>query len=223
MSSALRACARSLGFLMGYNKLILVIIKILQTSIAYCSTVEQYRTRSSTCMNLLHADMSKNRCACVFRKDKLLHQSSYINSVCDVFVHMTYRNTIQTTLTVHTLTVSTSWDDGVHWSFSQQSPMTPGLPTRHLETWLSFRESCSSELAYRCPVSTPRLGVPYLQSPAEWEICPSVSACFYNNNNNNNNNNRNNSFICIAARMLDYTISATQDSAYNITQIIIWT
>jgi len=28
-------------------------------------------------------------------------------------------------------------------------------------------------------------------------------------------------FICIAARMLDYTISATQDSAYNITQIII--
>jgi len=25
----------------------------------------------------------------------------------------------------------------------------------------------------------------------------------------------NNGFICIAARMLDYTISATQDSAYN--------
>jgi len=32
---------------------------------------------------------------------------------------------------------------------------------------------------------------------------------FYNNNNNNNNNG----FIRIAARMLDYTISATQDSA----------
>jgi len=37
---------------------------------------------------------------------------------------------------------------------------------------------------------------------------------------NNNNNNNNGFFICIAARMLDYTISATQDSAYNITQII---
>jgi len=33
----------------------------------------------------------------------------------------------------------------------------------------------------------------------------------------------NNGFICIAARMLDYTISAAQDSAYNRTQIIIWT
>jgi len=43
----------------------------------------------------------------------------------------------------------------------------------------------------------------------------------YNNNNNNNNNN--NVFICIAARMLDYTIYATQDNAYNITQIIIST
>jgi len=31
----------------------------------------------------------------------------------------------------------------------------------------------------------------------------------------------NNGFICVEARMLDYTISATQDSAYNITQIII--
>jgi len=31
----------------------------------------------------------------------------------------------------------------------------------------------------------------------------------------------NNGFICIAARMLYYTISATQHSAYNITQIII--
>jgi len=38
---------------------------------------------------------------------------------------------------------------------------------------------------------------------------------------NNNNNNNNNGFICIVARMLDYTISAMQDSAYNITQIII--
>jgi len=28
-------------------------------------------------------------------------------------------------------------------------------------------------------------------------------------------------FICIAARMLDYTIYAMQDGAYNITQIII--
>jgi len=27
----------------------------------------------------------------------------------------------------------------------------------------------------------------------------------------------NNGFVCIAARMLDYRISATQDSAYNIT------
>jgi len=36
----------------------------------------------------------------------------------------------------------------------------------------------------------------------------------------NNNNNNNNGFVCIAARMLDYTISATQDSAYNRTQII---
>jgi len=39
--------------------------------------------------------------------------------------------------------------------------------------------------------------------------------------NNNNNNNNNNGFICIAVRLLDYTISSTQDSAYNITQIII--
>jgi len=31
----------------------------------------------------------------------------------------------------------------------------------------------------------------------------------------------NNGFICIAARMLDYTVSVTQDSAYNITQIVI--
>jgi len=36
-----------------------------------------------------------------------------------------------------------------------------------------------------------------------------------------NNNNNNNGFICIAARMLDYTIPAMQDSAYNITPIII--
>jgi len=36
-----------------------------------------------------------------------------------------------------------------------------------------------------------------------------------------NNNINNNGFICIAARMLDYTISATQDSAYNRTLIII--
>jgi len=28
-------------------------------------------------------------------------------------------------------------------------------------------------------------------------------------------------FICIAARILDYTISAKQDSAYNITRTII--
>jgi len=33
----------------------------------------------------------------------------------------------------------------------------------------------------------------------------------------------NNGFICTAARMLDYTISAAHDSAYNVTQIIIWT
>jgi len=33
----------------------------------------------------------------------------------------------------------------------------------------------------------------------------------------------NNGFICIAARMLDYTIAATQDSACNIIQIIITT
>jgi len=31
----------------------------------------------------------------------------------------------------------------------------------------------------------------------------------------------NNGFICIVARMLDYTISAMLDSAYNITQIVI--
>jgi len=31
----------------------------------------------------------------------------------------------------------------------------------------------------------------------------------------------NNGFICIAAQILDYTMSATQESAYNITQIII--
>jgi len=31
----------------------------------------------------------------------------------------------------------------------------------------------------------------------------------------------NNGFICIAARMLDYTIAATQDGGYNRTQIII--
>jgi len=31
----------------------------------------------------------------------------------------------------------------------------------------------------------------------------------------------NNGFICIAARMLDYTVSAMQDRAYNITQIVI--
>jgi len=31
----------------------------------------------------------------------------------------------------------------------------------------------------------------------------------------------NNGFICIAARMLDYTMSATQNSAYNITQIVV--
>jgi len=30
-----------------------------------------------------------------------------------------------------------------------------------------------------------------------------------------NDNNNNNGFICIAARMLDYTISAMQDSAYK--------
>jgi len=30
-----------------------------------------------------------------------------------------------------------------------------------------------------------------------------------------------NGFICIAAQMLDYIIFATQDRAYNITQIII--
>jgi len=39
-------------------------------------------------------------------------------------------------------------------------------------------------------------------------------ACRYSYNNNNG-------FICIAARMLDYTISATHDSAYNMAQIII--
>jgi len=33
-------------------------------------------------------------------------------------------------------------------------------------------------------------------------------------------NNNYNGFICTAAQMLDYTISATQDSAYNITHII---
>jgi len=37
----------------------------------------------------------------------------------------------------------------------------------------------------------------------------------------NIDNNNNNGFICNAARMLDYTISAKQNSAYNITQIII--
>jgi len=36
-----------------------------------------------------------------------------------------------------------------------------------------------------------------------------------------NDDNNNNGFICIAAQMLDYTISAMQDSTYNITQIII--
>jgi len=30
----------------------------------------------------------------------------------------------------------------------------------------------------------------------------------------------NNGFICIAARILNYRISATQDGAYNITQIL---
>jgi len=37
----------------------------------------------------------------------------------------------------------------------------------------------------------------------------------------NNSNNNNNDFIIIAARMLDCTIPATQDNAYNKTQIII--
>jgi len=41
------------------------------------------------------------------------------------------------------------------------------------------------------------------------------SKYFYSTNYYNNNG-----FICIVARMLDYTISATQYSAYNITQII---
>jgi len=43
--------------------------------------------------------------------------------------------------------------------------------------------------------------------------------CWFGVNNNNNNNG----FICIAARMLVYTISATQDSAYNRTPIIVLT
>jgi len=33
--------------------------------------------------------------------------------------------------------------------------------------------------------------------------------------------NNNNDFICIASRMLDYTISAAQDGGYNKTQIVI--
>jgi len=97
---------------------------------------------------------------------------------------------------------------------------TPNVDSIQLEYGITrWDSSCMSSTTRHHGLDTDRV----LTAQNETETTVVTSRYRHQSTATNDKNNNGVFFICSAAWMLDYTISATQDSAYNITQIIIWT